>query len=222
MTKGEMIAGYVYLPFFYGITAILIVYVLSIFGKGDEIALVNLVFNYVNFAFIAVAFHKYLANSLYAFGKKIWNSLQAVILSVALWLALSVVVGFILSFIFGEFSNPNDDLVRDIAGLSRKTIIVCACILAPFVEETLFRGVVFGSIHRKNRFAAYVVSFLLFGGTHIWQFALEEPSWFLLINLLEYIPASIALGWAYEKGDNIFCPIILHAAVNCISVFQLI
>ena len=96
-------------------------------------------------------------------------------------------------------------------------MLLCTVIAAPIVEETLVRGVVFGSFHKINRYLAYAVSILLFSAMHIWQFAgtLTVPA--LLYNGLVYVPASVALGWTYEKSGTILCPIILHAMINAIA-----
>ena len=41
----------------------------------------------------------------------------------------------------------------------------------------------------------------------------------LLISFLSYLPAGFCLGWAYEKADTIFAPILIHAAVNAIGIY---
>ena len=48
--------------------------------------------------------------------------------------------------------------------------------LAPFVEEVLFRGLVFGNLRGKSACGgATLVSCLLFALLHVWQFAVVKP-----------------------------------------------
>ena len=35
---------------------------------------------------------------------------------------------------------------------------------------------------------------------------------------LQYLPAGLCLAWAYTKADTIFAPILIHAAVNAVSI----
>jgi membrane protease YdiL (CAAX protease family) len=39
-----------------------------------------------------------------------------------------------------------------------------------------------------------------------------------VIAVIQYIPAGIWLAWSYLKGDTIFVPILIHAAVNYITI----
>ena len=40
----------------------------------------------------------------------------------------------------------------------------------------------------------------------------------LLLCFLQYIPAGIALGWAYVRSGSILTPILIHTLVNAIGV----
>ena len=79
-----------------------------------------------------------------------------------------------------------------------------ACIIAPVVEEMLFRGIVLrGFLHRYGRAQAIWGSAALFGLAHlnIYQFVAA-----LLIGALS--------GWLYERGRSLVPCIALHAAYN--------
>ena len=91
-----------------------------------------------------------------------------------------------------------------------------AVILAPIVEERLFRAGIFGLIRRKSRLLAYVLSVLLFGLYHVWQSAIFDPR--QLVFLLEYIPSSLLLAYVYEQSDSIWGSIFLHMLTNGVSV----
>ena len=89
--------------------------------------------------------------------------------------------------------------------------------LAPIIEETLVRGLVFGSIQPTSRVMAYLVSVVLFTLMHNWQYFGLYPFGSMLLSCLAYVPASAALCWTYEKAGTIWAPITIHAIINAIS-----
>lgn len=81
---------------------------------------------------------------------------------------------------------------------------VATCLVAPVVEEMLFRGILLRSfLQRYPRGVAIGYSALFFGAAHlnIYQFLLA-----FLLGLL--------LGWLYERSRSLIPCIALHAAVN--------
>jgi membrane protease YdiL (CAAX protease family) len=82
--------------------------------------------------------------------------------------------------------------------------LVVVCLLAPVLEEMLFRGVILRSfLVQYPRWQAILGSALLFGFAHLntYQFALG-----LLMGTL--------LGWLYERTRSLIPCIALHAAYN--------
>ena len=82
--------------------------------------------------------------------------------------------------------------------------VISTCVLAPLLEEMLFRGVLLrGFLAQHTRWAAISFSALFFGVAHfnIYQFALA-----FLLGLL--------LGWLFERTRSLIPCIALHAAVN--------
>jgi membrane protease YdiL (CAAX protease family) len=82
--------------------------------------------------------------------------------------------------------------------------VVASCVIAPIVEEMLFRGILLRSfLEQYPRGVAIGFSSLYFGAAHlnIYQFLLA-----FLLGLL--------LGWLYERSSSLVPCIALHAAVN--------
>jgi membrane protease YdiL (CAAX protease family) len=82
--------------------------------------------------------------------------------------------------------------------------IIAACILAPVLEEMLFRGIILRSFLRQySKWAAIVGSATLFGFAHmnIYQFAVG-------------LVLGIVCGWLYERTKSLLPCIVLHAAYN--------
>ena len=40
----------------------------------------------------------------------------------------------------------------------------------------------------------------------------------ILFAVLQYLPAGLCLAWSYAKAETIFAPILIHAAVNYITI----
>jgi uncharacterized protein len=82
--------------------------------------------------------------------------------------------------------------------------VISTCILAPVLEEMLFRGVLLRSfLVQHTRWAAISFSALFFGAAHL--------------NLYQFILAfalGLLLGWLFERSRSLIPCIALHAAVN--------
>ena len=218
MTRGEYIAGFVYLPFYLLFNGLIIQFVLQLLGITADGLTTNLVYFYVNFIFVVAAFRKFLSESLVRFVRRIGRSVLGVSWGFVVYIGLNVIVNLAIMSTIGVVDNPNNEYVNDLYNQSHKLITVGAVLLGPLAEETLFRGVIFGFFRKKSRLLAYAMSFVCFSVIHVWAYALASPDWTLLINLVQYLPPTIALCYACEKGDNIFCSVALHMIVNASAV----
>ncbi len=90
-------------------------------------------------------------------------------------------------------------------------ILVMTCVLAPVLEEMLFRGIILRSFLKQfGRWPAIFGSAFLFGVAHMnmYQFMCA-----LLIGWALPI-AGLALGWLYERTRSLIPCIALHAMFN--------
>jgi membrane protease YdiL (CAAX protease family) len=148
----------------------------------------------------------------------------AVLLGYMLVMALSFLASAVISVLpdaLGKVDNLNNDYVMDLADSDYGVTSAMAIFLAPMVEEPLFRGGVFGSIRRRSRVWAYVASITLFAVYHVWQYALVFGDPLYLLMGIEYIPAGLALCWAYDRTGSIWSPVFLHALINAMSLLAL-
>ena len=127
------------------------------------------------------------------------------------------VIQLLESKLAGDFVIYNNETVTELISTNRYVMLAASVIFAPIVEETLVRGVVFGTIRPASRVLAYIVSALLFTLMHNWQYFGLHPFVSILLSCLPYLPASVALAWVYEKGGTIWAPITLHALINAMS-----
>lgn len=144
------------------------------------------------------------------------------------WCVGSLAGGYLLDYILSGMlllllsalelevgTTPNDSAILELQGFDWRVVKAVSLFLAPVLEETLMRGVVFGTLRRVHRGAAYAVSVLLFALCHIWMYAPEGLLFWL--TFAQYIPVSIALCYAYERSGSIWTSVFLHMFINAMG-----
>ncbi len=218
MTKYERVLGWVYLPFYVVLLSLLLSFLFGWFGWQADGFRFNAVYFCVNLVVIVLIFHRFLWTSLCRIGKKFWPFIQALILGFVLYYAAMFLLGLLYSWLFPELANPNNESVSTLASAHYGAMVVFTVVFAPIVEETLMRGLIFGSIARKSRVWAYIVSIVAFAAIHVWQYVGHVSAGTIALSAIQYLPAGVALGWTYEKASNIWAAILLHAAVNAVPL----
>ena len=214
-SAAAQVAGFCYLPFYVVLLAMLLRYLSGLLKLNLTELHLNICYFSINCIVVWVIFHNFLLRSFR--GIRFWELVQAVILGLALHYAGTFAYGLIVSLLKLNLVSFNDETILMLAQQGKTAMIICAVILAPVVEETLVRGLIFGTIRRKSRILAYAVSIVFFAVIHVWQYLLVENVKAVLLAALQYVPAGIALGWTYEKSNNIWAPIFMHMIVNAIS-----
>ena len=130
----------------------------------------------------------------------------------------NLLVGGLLNMVLPG-QNPNNQAVADLAAEAGGKITVMTVILAPVLEELMFRAGLFGLLRRYNRVLAYAVVILAFAAYHVWAYALAEPLYWLF--MLQYVPVTFLLCRLYEKTGTIWSSILLHILVNAASLWAL-
>lgn len=218
LTKGQLIAGLVYLPVHMFLLPILIPYLGASLGAGEQ----NLLYYALSTVFVLAAFWKFLRAGFDTLVDRLGWCLVTILMALGLDYVLSYGVTIVM-MLFPEMltANPNNEAVMDVAEEAYGAMKAVSIFLAPIVEEVLFRGVVFGALRRKNRVAAYVLSILLFSVYHVWQYAVAYGDWTMLAYVIQYLPVSFALTWAYERSGSIWTPIGFHMLINAMSFYVL-
>ncbi len=175
----------------------------------------NLMFFAVNFLCTLAIFHRFLYRNLLGIKGRL---LRYALWGFGLYYGSNVALSFVITAVNPNFFNVNDRSVLAMVQESPVLMGICTVFLVPATEELLHRGLVFGSLQRINRLLAYAVSTLLFSLIHVMGYIGHYETGILLTCFLQYLPAGIVLSWAYEKADNIFCPILIHMTVNQISL----
>ena len=215
LSTAEKVAGFCYLPFYVVLLALILQYLSGLLGFHLTMLQINICYFVINCLMVWIIFHNFLLRSFRAI--RFWELIQALILGFVLYYAGNFLYSLILGWLDLSVTSYNDQTVLELASQSRVAMVICGVILAPMIEETLVRGLLFGVIRRKSRIAAYAVTILFFAAIHVWQYVLLYDWKSVLLAALQYVPAGIALGWTYEKSNTIWAPILLHMVINAIS-----
>lgn len=226
MTYGEQIAGVV----FFVIYLLVLPFVTTpLFNLAERLldttisgAMRNILYYYILFAVTLIIFHGFLART----SRRLLDNLGLACKSAAVGLVglygLNELVYRLTNLIFTNRTNLNDTTISAQIDDAPHMTLLIVIFLAPFVEEVLFRGLVFGNLKSKSRVLAYAVSCLLFALLHVWQFAVvkQDVTYFLL--MIQYLVPGLVLAWAYDHSGTLWSSIALHAAANALSTWAML
>lgn len=216
LSTAEQAAGFCYLPFYVFLLSWGIQWAAGLLGLALTDLQLNVTYFVLNCLITWTIFHGFLLRSFRAI--RFWELIQALILGFCLYYAGAWVFRWLVGLLGLQITSFNDETVLGLVAQSRWLMVLCSVLLAPMVEETLVRGLLFGVIRRKSRIAAYAVTILFFAVLHVWQYLIDYELSAVTLAALQYIPAGIALGWTYEKSDTVWGPIFLHMIINAISM----
>ncbi|MRH44884.1 CPBP family intramembrane metalloprotease [Aquibacillus halophilus] len=136
--------------------------------------------------------------------------------TIILWSILGIFLAFFAQFaaiIIETFVlniKPGSQNTMDIMAIARSApiFIIVVTIIAPILEEIIFRKVIFGSIYKRTNFIiAALASALVFGLVHN-----DNP------HILVYTAMGIVFSFLYVKTKRIIVPIIAHMSINTYAV----
>jgi uncharacterized protein len=143
-------------------------------------------------------------------------------LMVALGLAVGVggtilayALNAILALLFQPEAPVEQQVMQDLlaGGTSMWLAIIVAVIMAPLVEELLFRGVLFQAMRpRVGLWPAAVLSSLVFTLVHV-EVITSQP-----LALTGLFTLGVVFAWAFHRTGSIVVPILGHAVFNGMSV----
>lgn len=225
MTSSEQFAGGIFfviyllvLPF---TVAPLFQLVERLLGASIPSSLQNAIYYYLLFAVTVILFHNFLLRTSRYLMKNLVACFQSIALGLIALYGLNELVYRLTNLIITNRVNLNDTTISAQIDHAPYTTLLIVIFLAPFVEEVLFRGLVFGNLRGKNRAAAYLISCLLFALLHVWQFAVvnQDITYFLL--MLQYLVPGLVLAWVYDHSGTLWASIGLHAVANALAVWSM-
>lgn len=134
----------------------------------------------------------------------------------AIMMGINFFINLLFVYLLPEADNQNNSAVIQMIYTDSRKMETELILLAPVLEELIFRGGIFNLARKYNRILAYAMSILCFSAYHVWPYAVADARYWVF--LLQYIPVSYLLTRCYERTDSILCSIIFHALVNGVSL----
>lgn len=216
MSRPQQIFGIIYLPIHIFVLPLLLPELFAKYGIVD-LGTVNLVYYAIGLVVTFAAFMSYLRAEFDPLVERLFHCILTFFMALGLDYILSLAVNSIVLALTQGVDNPNDTTIGEIALQSSGAIKAAAVFMAPIVEEVLFRGVIFGAVRERSRGLAYVLSVLIFSVYHVWQYVAVTGDLKLMVYVLQYIPVSIVLAWAYERSGTLWVPIGFHMMINSMT-----
>ena len=225
MTSGEKIAGtilfavyLVVLPF---VTDPLFRLIGKLLDTTVSATVQSIIYYYVLFAVTLIVFHKFIGRTSRNFADNLGVACRNMLLGLIALYGLNELVYRLSAVVISNRTNLNDTTISaQIQDAPRVTLLIII-FLAPFIEEVLFRGLVFGNLKSKSRVVAYLVSCLLFALMHVWQFAVVQQDMTYFLLMVQYLVPGAVLAWAYESSGTLWASVGLHAAANALSAWTM-
>lgn len=144
---------------------------------------------------------------------------------VALAFAASILVGYLERALFGdgEISSSNQESVENMILNYKFVGFIMVAIIAPFVEEIIFRYFVFrGSQKAWGTVAAFIITVVSFAGIHYLNSIMAGTLLEDLKSVLSYLVPSFLMTFLYFKNKNLATPIMFHMLFNGIQFVLMI
>ena len=184
-------------------------------------SLANIIYYYVLFAIVLLLFHSFLAHTTSRFLGGVSRAMTTFCMGLLVFYGANELFYRVCNVLFDSRTNLNDTAIAaQVASAPRMTALIVV-LLAPFVEEVLFRGLVFGCLKEKSRIFAYILSCALFAFLHVWTAAVSNWDLGYLILMLQYLVPGLVFAWAYEHSGTLWTSILLHMLVNALSLFTI-
>lgn len=223
MTAGEQIAGVI---FFVIYLLVLPMVMGPIFQAAEHLldvnirpALEHLITYYLLVITGVVIFHGFLGRTCRYLTENFGGAMKYLGVGLIALYGLNELIFRLGRLFLHQGRNLNDQTISAQVNGAPMTTLLIVILLAPFVEELLFRGLVFGNLRRKSALVGYLASTLLFALSHTLGVILAGPTVGNLFLLLQYLVPGAVLCWVYEKTGTLWTAFALHAAANALAVF---
>lgn len=139
-------------------------------------------------------------------------------LGIAALIGSSLLVSLLIT-LTGSEATPEQVLTEDLMGTPGELLLVVAAavVMAPLVEELLFRGLLHRALRRRLTIApATLLSSALFAVVHL-DVATSQP---LALAGLTLVGAVLAV--AAERTGGLLVPVVIHATYNAVTILVVV
>lgn len=209
--------------------SLIIAYIFKLLGINysefnyTDYAYLNTFIELIMFVVVLLFYKKYLKKDLVLFKLNKKDYIKKIISYFVIFMVIKYAVAMfssILLVMLGSdvVSSENQETVVTLAKSMPFMMMISTSLLAPFVEEGIFRLGIKKVINNKYLFI--LVSGLIFGFMHI--FPTELPLYVALIESLNYVTMGLLLAYIYNETDNIYVTIAVHALNNLLSMLVIL
>lgn len=188
-----------------------------------DYACLNTFIELIMFVVVLLFYKKYLKKDLVLFKLNKKDYIKKIISYFLIFLVVKYGVTLFSSLLLVMLgsdlvTSENQETVVTLAKTLPFMMMISTSLLAPFVEEGIFRLGIKKVINNKYLFI--LVSGLIFGFMHI--FPTELPLYVALIESLNYVTMGLLLAYIYNETDNIYVVVIIHALNNLLSMLMIL
>ena len=157
---------------------------------GDPIPLsaLNAIVFALNLGLTFLIFHSYLRGNLQNALQRTGRLMGSFGFGLLIYFGGSMTVNLPITILRPDFANINDQAIQILSGESYPLMLLCTVILVPTAEETIYRGLLFAPLYRKNRVLAYIVSMCVFSFVHLINYIGYADLLTLGLCFLQYLP----------------------------------
>lgn len=218
LSRREAQQGFGLLLFQRAILPSLLVSVFALLSLTPTEAELNALYFFVNFLAAIVIFRNFLWAELDVALSKPTRVLSSAAIGYGIYYVFSLALSYFIQWLDPEFYNLNDAHIGAMSESQFALMAVSTVLFVPPAEELLFRGVLFNKVYEKRPILAWFLSITLFSLVHIVGYIGQYSPLGLLLAFLQYLPAGIALCFAYVHSGTIFAPILFHTAINTLAI----
>ena len=218
MTRKETIFGWILVSLHLLILPVGLSLLNLFLPQPMDLSLLNFLVFAIVFLLAVLIFHRFLKENF----RKIKNNLPwCVIWALAgfgIYMVGNIMITAVIMAIDPDFINVNDAAIDLLLEGNFRLLAFAMIFLVPLSEECMYRGLLFQGMYRLGRPLAYLLSTVCFALIHVVGYIGTQSITTLFLCFLQYLPAGIALAWAYEKTDSIWTPILMHMIINSIGI----
>jgi len=190
--------------------------------SDNNYMIVNIIGSLLCMILMILISFKYLNQQFQIFKQKKGQSIGLAFITIVYLYVAAMIFNLlvVVKMNLGQADNQiNNELFMkfDMIGFMLNSLIV-----APFMEEMIFRGCIFHKVWKKiNAPCGFIASGLVFGFMHIVA-SLISGSWNNVIYILLYGSCGALLCYPFYKSENIYASMICHMTYNLLGVLALI
>lgn len=172
--------------------------------------------NVIPIVISVVLLRRLLLSELIDFKNNLKRSITIVLLGISGIYFANIILSIIYSLLNITGDSENQQIIETaLSSPVRPVVIIMILVLAPILEELIFRKFLIGYFKSKqlNPWIPYIISIVVFAAIHM-NFTIED-----LIFFPAYLVLSAVITLAYKySGNNIYVAILVHFLNNLLSL----